>query len=276
MSYRDNYKSIPYFQVNSFTEDRFGGNPAGVCPLSEWPDDQLMMDIAAENKLSETAFFIPTGEDSYHLRWFTPTVEVEFCGHATLASGFVILNILRPDLSVVKFTTRIGELEVKRGGSGFLVINAPSLPGVEIELTEAHLALFDRKPAKVLKSHENFLCVFEGGEEEILALNPNFEAMAKFPEFGFIASAKGTSADFVSRYFAPNHGVPEDPVTGSAHSVLAPYWAGVLGEDRLSARQVSTRGGDLVVEMQGDRVDIWGKGYLLKEGTFNLSKKKKF
>jgi len=265
--------SIPYFHVNSFTDQPFEGNPAGVCPLSEWLDEDLMLKIANENNLSETAFFVPTGDNSYDLRWFTPTVEAEFCGHATLASGFVIMNILRPDLSEVTFKTQIGELAVRRGGKGFMVLNAPSLPGEEVELTNDLAALFDRKPAKILKSHENYLSVFDGGEQEVLALKPDVGAMAKFPAFGFIATGAGTKADFVSRYFAPNHGILEDPVTGSAHSVSGPYWAEQLGKDRLTARQVSQRGGDLVIEMKGTRLDIWGHCFLLKEGVIHLSKK---
>ena len=265
--------SLAYFQVNAFTDKPFGGNPAAVCPLSEWLDDGLMQQIAHENNLSETAFFVPTGDNTYDLRWFTPTVEVDFCGHASLASGFVVLRIRRPDLSEAKFETRAGELVIRRGGQGFMVMNAPILAGKEIELSDDHLALFDRKPAKVLQSKENFLYIFSGGEKEILALTPDFPAMAKFPKFGFIATGEGVSTDFVSRYFAPNHGVPEDPVTGSSHCVSGPYWAGNLSKNKLTARQVSKRGGDLVVDIKGDRIDISGHCYLLKEGTLYLSKK---
>ena len=263
--------AIPCFQVNAFAGNPFGGNPAAVCPLDDWLAADLMQQIAHENDLSETAFFVPTGEGEYHLRWFTPTVEVEFCGHATLASGFVVLAILNPDLEKVKFKTRVGELGVRRGGGGLMVMNAPSLPGGEIEITPEHLALFDRKPSNLLKSKENFLFVFEGEEDEVLALKPDFKAMAKFPKFGFIATGEGASTDFFSRYFAPNHGVPEDPVTGSAHSVLAPYWAERLGKNRLTAKQGSARQGELAVEMKGERVDIAGQCFLVKDGAFYLS-----
>lgn len=270
MNYNDKYKSLPYFQVNAFTDDLFGGNPAGVVPLSEWPDDELMQLIAAENNLSETAFYVPQGDAVNKLRWFTPAVEVEFCGHATLATGFVILNIFNPELSKVTFRTQVGELSVSRGGSGFYVMNLPSLPPKPVKITPAHEALFSKKPKEIKESGMNFMCVFEGGEKEILALAPNFEAMKKFPEHGFIATSTGSRADFVSRYFAPNHGVPEDPVTGSAHSTMAPYWSKVLGQDRMTARQVSKRGGDMVIEMKGDRIDVWAKCFLFSQGVIHL------
>lgn len=266
-------KSLPYFQVNAFTENAFGGNPAGVCPLSEWLDDDLMQKIAAENNLSETAFFISTENNSYDLRWFTPSVEVDFCGHATLASGFIVLNVLRTDLNAVHFKTKIGDLSVRRENDEFLVMNVPSLRPKPVKISSYHQALFNHVPSKILEAGMNLLLIFDGGEEEILMLEPNFEAMTKFPDYGFIVSSKGTSTDFVSRYFAPNHGVPEDPVTGSAHATLAPYWANKLGLEKLSARQVSKRGGDLILEMKEKRIDIWGKCCLAKQGTFYLTKK---
>lgn len=274
MNYQETYKSIPYFQVNAFSEDLFGGNPAGVCPLSEWPETGLMQKLAAENDLSETAFFVPEGEGGeYKLRWFTPTVEVDFCGHATLSSGFVVLSILRPDLAEVAFETRVGVLRVKRGGSGFFILEMPVLAPKEVAITKAHEAFFGKRPTFLGEAGMNFMCVFDGGEEEILSLVPNVEAMAKFPKHGFIATSKGATADFVSRYFVPNHGILEDPVTGSAHATLAPYWAGVLGKSRLTARQISKRGGDMVLEMKGKRIEAWAKCYLYSEGVIHLSKK---
>lgn len=262
---------FPYFQVNAFIDRPLGGNPAGVVPLARWIADADMQAIAAENNLSETAFFVPKGEGRWHLRWFTPTTEIKFCGHATLASGFVILTLLKPGLAEAKFETRmVGPLMVRRGEKDLLVLDAPSLPGKEVARTPDLTAAFNLRPEKILKSDENFLYVFGGGSKTIQALLPDFKAMARFPDFGFIASAKGEDVDYVSRYFAPNHGVPEDPVTGSANSVLAPYWGEVLGKREMTGRQGGTRTGWLKVKLAGERVEIAGRCFLVKDGRFHL------
>jgi PhzF family phenazine biosynthesis protein len=264
-------REIPYFRVNAFTAEPYKGNPAAVCPLTEWPDDATLQQIARENNLSETAFFVSDAWDGFSLRWFTPAVEVDLCGHATLASGYVVLNILKPNLARVEFLTRAGKLAVERGEDGFLIMDFPSYPPKPVKITPAHETLFGRRPKEILESGMNLMLVFEGAEQEILDLKPDFEAMAEFPEYGFIATARGEACDFVSRYFAPNHGVPEDPVTGSAHCTSGPYWAEKLGKDEIYTRQLSERGGDLYLKMDGGRIKIAGHCFLVLEGAMNLS-----
>jgi PhzF family phenazine biosynthesis protein len=263
-------RSFPYYQVNAFIEHPLGGNPAGVVPLEAWLPDGELQAIAAENNLSETSFFVPDGKGAFELRWFTPSTEVKFCGHATLASGFVVLTILQPKLKEVRFQTRgVGPLTVRRGEGEHFVLDAPLLPGTEVPMTADLVSAFNRRPEKILKSHENFLYVFDS-PAAIPALKPDFKAMAKFPDFGFIASAAGENVDYVSRYFAPNHGVPEDPVTGSANSVLAPYWGEVLGKRVMTGRQGGARTGMLTVTLKDKRVDIAGRCFLVKDGRFYL------
>lgn len=271
MKFRD--ASFPYFEVNAFTDRPFGGNPAGVAFLSGWPDDGLLREIAHGNMLSETAYLVAKGEDRYHLRWFTPTVEVDLCGHATLASGFIVLNIMRPDLSRVRFDTQSGEVSVSRFGHGLLAMDFPVRAPKQVEATDQLRACFDQTPQWIGEANWNYLFVFEGGEKALAELKPDFAAMRKFPENGFIATAKGENADFVSRYFAPNHGILEDPVTGSAHCTLAPYWAKRLGKEEMSARQISQRGGDLGLKLEGGRLRITGHCFLVKEGVYHLVKK---
>jgi len=264
-------QEIPYFQVNAFTDQPYKGNPAGVCPLTAWLDDATLQQIAAENNLSETAFFVSDAWDGFQLRWFTPAVEVDLCGHATLASGYVILNILRPELERVEFHSRAGKLAVERGKGGVLTLDFPSYPPEKVTITPRHVALFGVAPKEILQSGMNLMCVFDGSDQDILNLEPNYAAMAEFPEYGFIATATGNDCDFVSRYFAPNHGVPEDPVTGSAHCTSGPYWAGVLGKDKMHTRQISKRGGDLYLEMAGERIKISGHGFLALEGVLKIA-----
>ncbi|HXV74420.1 MAG TPA: PhzF family phenazine biosynthesis protein [Sphingomonadales bacterium] len=264
-------RGFPYFQVNAFIDSPLGGNPAGVMPLEAWLSDSELQAVAAENNLSETAFFTPAGKGRFNLRWFTPTAEVKFCGHATLASGFILLTALEPGLAEARFETRaVGPLIVKRGEGDLFVLDAPLLPGKETAMTPELVTCFNLKPEKILCSHENYLYVFEGGSKAIQALKPDFHAMAKFPAFGFIASAKGEDVDYVSRYFAPNHGVPEDPVTGSANSVLAPYWGGVLGKHEMTGRQGGARTGWLKVRLEEKRLAIMGRCFLVKDGRFYL------
>ena len=264
-------KEIPFFQLNAFANTPDGGNPAAVCPLAEWLDDATMQAIALENNLSETAFFVSDVWDGYSLRWFTPSVEVDLCGHATLASGYVILNILRPELNRVEFHSRSGKLAVERGKDGMLILDFPLQPAKEIPLTKDLAALVSKPPEKILEADENFLLVYGGGEDEIRSLEPNVEAMAKFPRHGFIVTSQGRDCDFVSRYFVPNHGILEDPVTGSTHCTLGPYWGEVLKKDALHARQISERGGDLYLFPEGDRIKISGHCFLRVEGVLNIS-----
>lgn len=262
---------LAFFQVNAFTQDMSGGNPAAVCPLPEWVDDDLMQKIAAENNLSETAFFVSDIWGGYTLRWFTPTVEVALCGHATLAAGYVIFNFLKPKKKRIEFHTLSGKIAVERGPGEMYTLDFPLQPAQEIPLTKDHAALMSKPPEKILEANENFLLVYGGGEEEILKLEPNVAAMAKFPGHGFIVTSKGEACDFVSRYFVPNHGILEDPVTGSTHCTLGPYWGDVLGKTDLHARQISKRGGDLYLRGEGGRIKISGHCFLRIDGALTFS-----
>ena len=258
---------IPIFQVDAFTGRLFSGNPAAVCPLESWPDDGLMQAIAAENNLSETAFFVRE-TDGYRLRWFTPLIEVDLCGHATLAAAFVILNHLEPGRDDVVFSTRSGELRVSAQG-GLLRMDFPALPPVPCDGPADLLTGLGTAPLAVLRSPSKYLAVF-ATEEDVLDLRPDSEALERLDLMGVIVTAPGRSHDFVSRMFAPKVGIPEDPVTGSAHSVLTPYWAARLGKTELSARQVSRRGGELLCSLRGDRVDISGHAVLFMRGEIAL------
>jgi PhzF family phenazine biosynthesis protein len=249
---------ILYFVVHSFTDTVFRGNPAGVCPLEEWLDDELMQRIAAENRLSETAFFVRK-EDYFELRWFTPTIEVDLCGHATLASAYVLFDHLGHEKDVAKFHTQSGELTVWKDGN-YLVMDFPSRPGEPIEAPEALIKGLGREPVEVYQARD-YLAVFES-EQEVRDLQPDFAALESLDCTGVMASAPGSEADFVSRFFAPLAGIPEDPVTGSAHSTLTPYWASRLGKKQLVAHQVSERGGVLKCTQRGDRVLIAGQAVL--------------
>jgi PhzF family phenazine biosynthesis protein len=260
---------IPLYQVDAFTSRIFGGNPAAVCPLTEWLPEATMQAIAAENNLAETAFFVPQRE-GYLLRWFTPTVEVELCGHATLASGYVVMNILTPERRSVRFDTlQAGPLEVARDGE-LLAMDFPCWPPEQQAADPRVLAALGAKPAQSCVARGCTLAVYERAEE-VAALRPDFAALRLVPEASVIATAPGRDGiDFVSRYFAPNHGVDEDWVTGSAHCVLTPYWAARLGKARLSARQISARGGELVCTLRGDRITLAGRAVLYLEGTISV------
>jgi PhzF family phenazine biosynthesis protein len=246
---------IPLYHIDAFTSRLFAGNPAAVCPLEDWPEDRLLQAIAAENNLSETAFFVRHG-DRYHLRWFTPTVEVDLCGHATLASAFVILNHLAPSKEAVAFDTASGELIVRRDGD-LLSMDFPARPPVPCEMPAGLVEALGRRPAEVLKSRD-LMAVFES-EPEVRALRPNMDLLARIDAFAVIATAPATEVDFVSRFFAPRGGIPEDPVTGSAHCTLVPYWSKRLNKALLHAWQVSARGGELWCQDRGDRVTIQGR-----------------
>lgn len=255
---------LPFFQVDAFTNRVFGGNPAGVCPLDSWLDYDVMQAIAAENNLAETAFFVP-GPDRFHLRWFTPTTEVDLCGHATLASAWVLFEKLGIGANEVSFDTRSGVLVVRKD-AGLLSMNFPSRAGVPAQAPAALLAgLGSVQPVEVLKARD-YLVVLES-EQAVRALTPDFAELAKVDAWAIIITAPGKDVDFVSRFFAPAHGVPEDPVTGSSHCTLVPYWSKRLGKSSLKAHQVSARGGELFCEDLGARVSIAGRAALYLEGS---------
>jgi PhzF family phenazine biosynthesis protein len=257
---------IPYFEVHSFTDRVFAGNPAGVCPLHRWLDDSLMQRIAAENNLSETAFFVPS-EDHYDLRWFTPTVEVDLCGHATLATAHVLFEHLGQEGDVVVFHSQSGPIAVWKDND-FLVMDFPSRPADPVETPNHLVQGLQRHVEAVLKSRD-FLVVLED-EEAVRDLQPDFSELEKIDCEGIIVTAPGHDVDFVSRFFAPRMGINEDPVTGAAHSTLTPYWAERLTKDRLRARQISDRGGDLWCMQRDDRVHIAGKAVLYVKGFLNI------
>jgi PhzF family phenazine biosynthesis protein len=260
---------LQIFHVDAFTARTFGGNPAAVCPLAEWLDDGLLRAVAAENNLSETAYFVPRS-DHYELRWFTPLCEVKLCGHATLASAFVILNILPHGVQSVRFETRMsGTLTVSREGD-LLIMDFPSLPPWTSRNPPAALIEgLGSAPEAVLQIEDNYFAVYER-EEEVRQIRPDFRLLEKLHPAGVAITAPGKDADFVSRYFAPSYGIPEDPVTGSTHCSLAPYWAQRLGKTNLHARQVSDRGGELWCEVRRERVILKGNAVLTLQGQLMI------
>jgi PhzF family phenazine biosynthesis protein len=265
---------IPLYQVDAFSQHPFGGNPAAVCPLERWLEDALMQSIAAENNLAETAFFAPAGPKDggadFGLRWFTPTLEIDLCGHATLASAHVIFTRLEPARARVSFSTRSGRLEVVRDGDR-LAMDFPARPPEPHSGIDAAAAALGARPAEFRAARDGF-AVFER-EEDVARLKPDFAKLAALDFFALIATAPGkpgSGVDFVSRFFAPKAGVPEDPVTGSAHCSLIPYWAQRLGKSKLFARQISPRGGDIWCEDRGARVVIAGHCVEVIEGAIAL------
>lgn len=259
---------LPLYQLDAFTSSPFAGNPAAICPLERWLDDELMQKIAAENNLAETAFFVPEG-DAFRLRWFTPALEVELCGHATLASAYVLFNKLGLAADRVCFETRSGRLEVERDDDR-LVLDFPALPARKEQPASLVAEAIGVRPQE-LWGDDRAMAVLEDAVQ-VRDLRPDLNAIAALPIGSLIVTAPGFAGDcdFVSRYFAPKYGIEEDPVTGSAHCVLTPYWAGVLGKPALFARQLSPRGGELWVEDRGDRVKIAGHCVPVIEGTLTL------
>jgi len=252
---------LPIYQVDAFASRAFAGNPAAVCPLERWLPDELLQNIGLENNLSETAFFVREG-DAYHLRWFTPTREVDLCGHATLASAHVLFHELGHEGDVVRFQSRSGPLSVGRDGER-LVLDFPARPGEACEAPEEIVSALGATPVEFLRA-PYWLAIFED-EAAVRALEPNFRALKGLGNL--IASAPGSDVDFVSRFFAPESGVDEDPVTGSAHCTSGPYWAERLGKTTLRARQISQRTGEVECEVQGERVLIGGHATLYMRGT---------
>ena len=256
---------IPIFHVDAFTTKAFTGNPAAVCPLEAWLDDGLLRSVAAENNVSETAFFVARG-DYYDLRWFTPKCEVKLCGHATLASAFIILQFLAHETSIICFKTRFsGELSVMRQGE-LLAMDFPAL--VPWQCTSPPPALLEglgEAPDTVMQIEDNYFAVYER-EEDVKKIRPDFSLLEKLHPAGVAITAPGRDCDFVSRYFVPSYGIPEDPVTGSTHCSLTPYWAQRLGKTQLFARQISERGGEMWCETRGERVILKGHAVLILRG----------
>lgn len=262
---------IPIYQIDAFTHRPFAGNPAAVCPLVEWLPDETLLAIAAENNLAETAFFVRRG-DQFDLRWFTPAVEVELCGHATLASGALVLERMEPTWEKVAFQTKSGQLVVKRAEGGSWALDLPSRPPVPTIVTGDLVEALGARPTYALQARD-LVAVFDDAEM-VRRIKPDMERITALPTFAVAITAPGShrdaDVDFVSRFFAPAKGVPEDPVTGSLHCTLVPYWAEKLGKTSLRARQVSARSGDLDCTLQGNRVELKGGAVMVIEGKLRF------
>ena len=264
---------IPIWQVDAFAERPFSGNPAAVCPLDRWLPDDVMLAIAAENNLAETAFFVRRPDGELDLRWFTPKTEVDLCGHATLASGAVILRELEPARTRAVFHTKSGPLVVERSGDGF-ALDLPARPGLRVPIPDSVVDALGARPSAALRSRDVVVAVFEGAEQ-VRALVPDLGAVARLDGVGAVsvtAAGMGRDADvdFVSRFFAPSAGVNEDPVTGSAHCMLAPYWAEKLSKEEFRAFQASRRGGEVICRLVGNRVELEGTCVFYLEGEVQI------
>jgi PhzF family phenazine biosynthesis protein len=257
---------IPIYQIDAFANRVFAGNPAAVCPLEEWLEDSLMQAVAQENNLSETAFFVPE-KKGYRIRWFTPLAEVDLCGHATLASAFVVFNYIDTSRNEVTFNSRTGLLTVARANE-LLSMDFPSQPPVPCATPNKLLDGLGKEPLEVLCS-EDYMAVFSG-EQDVIELRPDMSMLRQLDSRGVIVTAEGRDVDFVSRFFAPKLGIDEDPVTGSAHCALTPYWAKKLSKKDLHAHQMSRRGGELFCQDSGDRVVISGRTAKFMEGVITL------
>lgn len=256
------------FQLDAFTTRRFAGNPAAVVLLEGFPDDDVLQAVAAENNLAETAFLVPDGGD-YRLRWFTPAVEVPLCGHATLASAAVVMERLEPGRATVVFHSLSGPLTVRRADAGY-VMDFPARPSEPIEAPPGLAEALGVVPIEVVVNSFNYMAVLES-EDVVRALAPDLAAVARMDRPGVIVTAAGREPyDFVSRYFAPAKGIPEDPVTGAAHCMLAPYWAERLGTSAFRAFQASRRGGELRCRLVGDRVELEGACVFYLEGEVEI------
>jgi PhzF family phenazine biosynthesis protein len=254
---------LKIYQVDAFADKVFGGNPAAICPLEKWLPDDVMQKIAMENNLAETAFYIPEGH-GFHIRWFTPKAEVNLCGHATLATAFVLFELLNYQGNAVSFQSRSGELKVTKN-KNMLTLNFPTDKIQKEEINESMLKCFDKKPVEVYSGRDDFMFIYNS-QYEIENIKPDFNSIAAFKKRGIIITAKGNDCDFVSRYFAPAFGINEDPVTGSAHTTLTPYWTKKLGKTDLTAVQLSERKGHLKCKFLDDRVEISGEAKLYMTG----------
>ena len=264
------HTTIPYWHVDAFAARPFGGNQAAVMLFAHWPDDATMRAIAAENMFAETAFLIPSedGAADFELRWFTPELEVALCGHATLASGHVLLTLERARESVRFATRKSGVLEVRRAGAGYEL----ALPAIHVEgaAPDGLLAGMGAAPEEVRYDPRGYVLCRYGDEAAVRALAPDMAALARHGDTMFIATAPGEAVDVVSRVFVPGAGIPEDSVTGSAHAALTPFWAARLGRDYFTAHQASARGGDLTCRLAGERALIGGTCVTVVEGSFYL------
>lgn len=262
---------VPTFYVNAFPDRPFSGNPAAVCLLSCWLDDDLMRKVAAENSLSATGFLVPKGND-YEIRWFTRVCELKLCGHATFASGFVVLKLLQTQCDRVEFVTRFrGTVTVCEDGD-LLAMDFPSLlpePIANVPEKLARALGSQSRPSEVLEVNQTYVAIF-ANQDAIQSLQPDLSLLEELHPYAVSASAPGDQSDIASRFFAPAFGIPEDPVTGSAHCFLTPYWTRRLGKPRLHARQLSERGGELWCEMAGDRVILKGRAVLTMQGEMDI------
>jgi len=257
------------YQVDAFTNKVFSGNPAAVCPLDQWLSDDILQAIAMENNLAETAFYVKQ-ENQYEIRWFTPTVEVDLCGHATLAAAFVLFNYENHSSDVVTFySPKSGVLTVQKQNE-FLTLNFPTDTLALMEISRDLTNAFNIQPVLAYKGKTDYLLIYNS-EDEIKTITPNFDVIAQLPVRGVIITAKGNTVDFVSRFFAPQSGINEDPVTGSAHTTLIPYWSEQLNKDELTAMQLSKRTGYLSCKYLHDRVDISGQAKLYLIGEIYIN-----
>lgn len=254
------------YQIDAFANNTFEGNPAAIIPLEDWLSDELMQAIAEENNLSETAYFVKTN-DGFHIRWFTPAKEVNLCGHATLASSYVIFNILNYEKEEILFESKSGILKVKRNNE-WLEMNFPSQPPVQCEIPAEILGAFSEIPIECLKS-DDYVVVFEN-EQQILNAEPNLALLSQLSLRGVVITSKSDKFDFVSRFFAPKYGINEDPVTGSSFTQLAPYWSKKMNKNNMNAKQVSKRGGEVKCTYLGGRVLISGKAVMYMVGTIEI------
>lgn len=263
-------QKIPLFQVDAFTDHAFGGNPAAVMPLDNWPSDALLQAIAIENNLSETAFLVAEhGGADYCLRWFTPCGEVKLCGHATLAAAHVVFTHLCTDAKTVRFDSLSGLLSVTKDGNK-MIMDFPADPLSEKAFPEHLSVAMGAVPSKTYRGDRDWMLVYDN-QAVVEGLAPNMQVLSEEKLTGFIATAKGEGdVDFISRFFGPAFGINEDPVTGSAHTNMAPYWAEMLGKTNFYARQLSARGGDLWITLNGDRVQIKGQAVEVLQGVFSL------
>jgi len=257
---------LPIYQIDAFANQPFSGNPAAVVPLQTWLSDKVMQSIAEENNLAETAFFVPN-DNGYDIRWFTPNMEVKLCGHATLASAFVLFNILGYEAETIEFNSLSGQLTVSRCNE-LLTLDFPSQVPEKCETPEEMIQGLGLKPRECLRN-EDFIAVFES-EEEIASIIPNHNYLKQLDLRGVVVTSSSTEYDFVAGFFAPKYGIPEDPVTGSAFTQLMPYWSSKLGKDQLKAKQISSRGGLLSCELVNDRVLISGMAIKYLEGSIEI------
>jgi len=261
-------QKLTLYQVDAFTDKLFHGNPAGVCILNKWFELSVMQQIAEENNLPETAFIVQK-KDEVEIRWFTPTVEVDLCGHATLASAHVLFSYYTPGINLIHFfSPRSGYLDVERKKE-WLTLNFPKDIYTKIEIPEVLINAFQKTPIEAFRGKSDFLLIY-GSQRDIEEMNPDLAMIASIGGRGVIVSAPGTTVDFVSRFFAPQSGINEDPVTGSAHTTLTPYWSHKTGKTTLTALQLSKRGGELVCELAGQRVLISGKAVTYMIGEIEI------